>query len=89
MLKKDLKCAGILVNQLINETIELFSNDRDFLVRHAPSSCDMCLVIQPTYSPIFYSMGKFIQIAVACGCSYYVKAELNMENVYTPTLHIY
>ena len=89
MLKKDLKNAEILVNQLINEITERFFDTKEYLVRYEPRSYGNGLIIQPTYSQIFYSMGEFIQIAVACGCSYYVKAELNMVNVYTPSLHIY
>lgn len=91
-MTRDLKSAERLINLEINNTIKNWAQlkgGETYLIRHAKGSCETHIVIQPTYDNVFYGIGAYIQIAIACGCSFYVKCEENKLGILTPTLHIY
>ena len=88
----DLKSAERLVNLEINDTIKTWAQVKGgeaYLIRHTKGSCETRIIIQPMYDDVFYAIGTYIQIAIACGCSFYVKCEENKSGKLTPTLHIY
>lgn len=92
MIKKDLKTAGKLVNQLINEICERWAQDKngkEHLIRHCEDSVRDNIDIQPTYSDTFYCLEDFIDVARVCGCGFYMNCKKNQAGIITPTLHIY
>lgn len=92
MIKKDIQTAKKLVNSLINEIVDRWSSElrgKAYMVRYTEESDDTHIVIQPTYSDIFYCLEDFIHVAEVCGCSLYMDCTENQDGIMTPTLHIY
>lgn len=89
-LIKDIKACERLINQVINESIEIHAeskNWRDYLIRSIGD--DEHIIIQPTYNDVFHNIEDFIEIAIACGCYLYVDIQENQEGKLTPTLNIF
>lgn len=89
---KNIELASTLVSMELNRIIEMWAGQPDFLKTYCiryESYDDDSFSIQPTHSDTFYSINIFIQIAVTCRLSFYVKTAPNLDGVNTPTLHIY
>lgn len=89
--KMRLETAEYLVNKLLNETIERWSQHeygRCYMIRYCECE-DNGFSLQPTHDGSFYSIDDYIDIAKACQLHFYVYVKENMDGILTPTLRIY
>lgn len=89
--KMRLETAEYLVNKLLNETIERWSQNeygRCYMIRYCECE-DNGFSLQPTHDGAFYSIDDYIDIAKACQLHFYVYVKENMDGILAPTLRIY
>lgn len=91
MIKKDIKTAEKLVNQLMKETLERWSqeeNGKGYLIRYSMVDKDG-FAIQPTHGTVFYGIEDYIKIADVTACNCYVGVSENKDGLMTPTLYFF
>ena len=91
MINKDIQTARKLVNRLMNETLDRWSqkeNGKVYLIRYSMVAKDG-FAIQPTHGTVFYGIDEYIKIADVTGCSCYVDVSENQDGLMTPTLNFH
>lgn len=93
MRTKDLKLAERLINQAMNETIQMWSDQPERLSDYAwgyryVGNGDG-FSVGNNHGDTFFYAGEVIDIARVCGCSYYLDTHLNEEGELTPCVHVY
>jgi hypothetical protein len=91
MTNEHLKIASKLINEVINNTNDTFAERpeyQDYLLRRLNDGTDN-IVVQPTYSKVFYSHDNIIHIVEALKLHYFYEVRENLAGVMTPTIFIF
>lgn len=91
MIKKQKALCKKLVNVQINEILSRYAGTEQgkcYLVRLDTDSRES-IVLSPTYDTSFFYAEDFMQIAKACGMSFYLRVGETINHETTPELVIF
>lgn len=91
MVNEHLQIASKLINEVINKTNDTYAErpeGQDYLLRRLDDGTGD-IIVQPTYSQVFYSPEDIIHIVEALKLHHYYGVKENLAGVMTPTIYIF